>query len=285
MWHTLKYTSSLNEKLVYISEPIPEVHDYDVEVHTCKSESDTEQDPLDLAIQNTPINLKEPLTLTTPVTPSPFFAIAKSDLSQSIISTTMSTQTQTVTQTATAAVAPQHPFTKTELEELLNVAMGERGGGTGGIPPGPPGGGGPATAGGAAGQPIAAAANVKAMGKDPPLFKGERSKADTFMNEVEKYLTLNDNVAGFKSPKKKVVLVLTFMQGPEVEEWTRRMLQWIQQIPDESNTDHVWHVFQRHFYRRFTDTQADSTARKELTQLKMRFPDIDSYIANFKQTI
>jgi len=75
------------------------------------------------------------------------------------------------------------------------------------------------------------------------------------------------------------------MQGPEVEEWTRRMLQWIQQIPDESNTDHVWHVFQRHFYRRFTDTQADSTARKELTQLKMRFPDIDSYIANFKQTI
>src|SRR6266403_3712123 len=54
----------------------------------------------------------------------------------------------------------------------------------------------------------------KPWGKTPPLFKGERSKADTFMNEVEKYLTLNDDVAGFKSPKKKVVLVLTFMQGP-----------------------------------------------------------------------
>ena len=167
----------------------------------------------------------------------------------------MSTQTQTVTQTTTAAVASQHPFTETELKELLNVAMGERGGGTGGTPPGPPagggppGGGGPATAGGAAAQPIAAAANVKAMGKDPPLFKGERSKADTFMNEVEKYLMLNDDVAGFKSPKKKVVLVLTFMQGPEVEEWTRGMLQWIQQIPDESNTEFVWHIFQRRFYR------------------------------------
>ncbi len=105
------------------------------------------------------------------------------------------------------------------------------------------------------------------------------------MNEVEKYLTLNYNVAGFNSPKKKVVLVLTFMQGPEVEEWTRRMLQWIQQIPDESNTDHVWCVFQRRFYRWFTDTQADSTARKELTHLKMRFPDIDSYIADFEQTV
>ena len=123
------------------------------------------------------------------------------------------------------------------------------------------------------------------MGKDPPTFHGDRSKADTFMNEVEKYLTLNDDVMGFKSPKKKVVLVLTFMQGPEVEEWTRGMLQWIQQIPDESNTEFVWHVFQRRFYRRFTDTQADSTARKYLTQLKMRFPDIDSYIADFEQTV
>src|SRR6266481_7498548 len=32
VWHTLKYTSGLNEKLVYVSEPIPEVHDYDVEI-------------------------------------------------------------------------------------------------------------------------------------------------------------------------------------------------------------------------------------------------------------
>ncbi len=193
--------------------------------------------------------------------------------------------------TTTSAVAPQHPLTKAELDDLLNIAMGERGGGTGGTPPGPPGtggppgGGGPAAAGGTVNQPVAAATNVKAMGKDPPTFHGDRSTADTFMNEVEKYLTLNDDVAGFKSPKKKVVLVLTFMQGPEVEEWTRGMLQWIQQIPDESNTEFVWRIFQRRFYRRFTDTQADSTARKNLTQLKMRFPDIDSYIADFEQTV
>ena len=75
-------------------------------------------------------------------------------------------------------------------------------------------------AGAAVAQPVAAATNVKAMGKDPPLFQGERSKANTFMNEVEKYLTLNYDITGFNSPKKKVILVLTFMQGPKVEEWT-----------------------------------------------------------------
>jgi len=205
--------------------------------------------------------------------------------------TTTQTTTQTTT-TATAAIAPQYPLTTYKLEELLNVAMGERKGGTGGGLPapgggGPPGEGGPApaAAGAAPLQPIAAAANVKAMGKDPPLFQGDRKKADTLINEVDKYLTLNDNVAGFNSPRKKVILVLTFMQGPEVEEWTRGMLQWIQQINNQSNTDNVWHIFLRRFYARFTDTQADTMARKELAQLKMRFPDIDSYIADFEQTI
>jgi len=200
--------------------------------------------------------------------------------------TTTQTTTHTTTQAAlAAAVAPQHPLTETELEELLNIAMGERGGGTGGNPSRPPGGGGPAARGGAAAQPVAAAANVKAMGKDPPLFHGERSKADTFMNEVEKYLMLNYDVAGFNSPKKKVILVLTFMQGPEVEEWTRGMLQWVQQINNQSNMDNIWCIFQQRFYNRFTNTQADSTARKELVQLKMRFSDIDSYIATFEQTV
>ncbi len=209
VWHTLKYTTSLNEKLVYVSEPILEVHDYDVEVpiRSHQSESDTERDLLDTIIRNSPVNVKDPLAPITPDVQTPFFSIAKSDFSQSITGTSMSTQTQTITQTTAAAVAPQNPFTEAEFEELLNVAMGERGGGTGGTPPGPPAGGGPPgggpATGGTANQPIAAATNVKAMGKDPPTFHGDRSKANMFMNEVEKYLTLNDDVAGFKSPKRK----------------------------------------------------------------------------------
>src|SRR6266436_3185449 len=293
VWHSLKYSSTVNEKLVYLSKPIPRIHNYNVKVptQTHNSKSELEKDPLDDTICNSPALLKEPLTPDTPITPTPFFTIVKNNLSQIL---TMTTMTQTTTQTTTQpmmAVAPQHPLTAYELEELLNIAMGERGGGTRGNPPGPPGEGGPPGGGGPAGgataalQPVTAAANVKAMGKDPPLFQGERKKVDTFMNEVEKYLTLNYNITGFNSPKKKVALILTFMQGPKVEEWTRGMLQWIQQIDDHSNTDDVWHIFQQRFYARFTNTQADSTARKELVQLKMRFPDIDSYITDFEQTV
>ena len=262
VWHQLKYTNTREDKLVYLSEPFPEVHNYNVEVpkHVTydapTSKSETKRDPLDITICNSPALLKEPLAPETPTIPMPFFAIAKSDLSQLTMTTLTQTTTQTTAQQSTA-VTSQHPLTKAELEELLNVAMGEQGGGTGGGPPGPPSGGGPPGGGGpAAGapvqlQPIAAAANVKAMGKDPPLFEGQREKADTFMNEVEKYLALNYDVMGFNSPKKKVALVLTFMQGPEVEEWTRGMLQWIQQINDQSNMDNVWCIFLQQFFTCF----------------------------------
>jgi len=177
--------------------------------------------------------LKEPLAPETPTSLTPFFTIAKSDLSQLTMTTLTQTTTQAAAQASTTASNPP-PLTRQELEDLLNIAMGERGGG-------PPGGGGGATANPPAQlQPIAPAANVKAMGKDPPLFKGQREKANTFMNEVEKYLALNHDVTGFNSPKKKVTLVLTFMQGPEVEEWTRGILQWIQQINNQNNMDDVW---------------------------------------------
>ncbi len=52
--------------------------------------------------------------------------------------TTTQTTTQIATQEGSAtAITPQHPLTEVELEELLNIAMGEQGGGTRGLPPDP----------------------------------------------------------------------------------------------------------------------------------------------------
>ncbi len=68
------------------------------------------------------------------------------------------------------------------------------------------------------------------MGANPPLFNGDRDEADDFISKVEEYLLLNDDVAGFNSPKKKVALTLTFMQGPEVAEWTKGVRAWLLQF-------------------------------------------------------
>ena len=91
------------------------------------------------------------------------------------------------------------------------------GGPPGGSPQGggPPGGAGP----GADLIPVAIAGDVKTMGSLPQIFTGDRTRADDFIEEVRGYLRLNQDVAGFNSPMKKVSLTLTLIKGPEVAGW------------------------------------------------------------------
>src|SRR6266436_2962776 len=85
VWHQLRYTNTGEDKLVYLLEPFPEIHDHNIEVpkytipKTPPSELDTERDPFDITICNSPALLKEPLVPETPTSLTPFFAITKSD--------------------------------------------------------------------------------------------------------------------------------------------------------------------------------------------------------------
>jgi hypothetical protein len=88
----------------------------------------------------------------------------------------------------------------------------------------PPGGGGPGLLGWArpgALIPVQPANDVKAMGKLPEPFYGDRTKAEHFMQEVKAYLRLNQDVPGFNSPMKKVAFVFTHIKGPDMAGWAR----------------------------------------------------------------
>jgi len=89
VWHKIRYTNSREDKLVSLSPPCPEIHDYDIELpkqltDAPTSKLETEKDPLNITICNSPALLKEPLALKTPTAPTSFFAITKSDLSQQL---------------------------------------------------------------------------------------------------------------------------------------------------------------------------------------------------------
>ena len=51
------------------------------------------------------------------------------------------------------------------------------------------------------------------MGGLPAIFDGDRLHADDFIEEVKGFLRLNQDVAGYNSPIKKVMFTLTLMQG------------------------------------------------------------------------
>jgi len=121
------------------------------------------------------------------------------------------------------------------------------------------------------------------MGGLPQVFTEDRLIADDFIEEVKGYLRLNQDVAGYNSPIKKVALTLTLMKGPQVAGWTRDMGTWLDTLdPVLDNIPDVWDQFLYEFSQQFQDSQRENRARGEIERCAMRFPEIDDYITRFE---
>jgi hypothetical protein len=88
------------------------------------------------------------------------------------------------------------------------------------------------------------------MGKLPDDFNGDRTKADDFIEEVKGYLRLNAEVAGFNSPRKKIVFTLTHMKGPEV---AHDMGTLLDNLDPANNVDALWEQFLAEFAAQYQD--------------------------------
>ena len=161
------------------------------------------------------------------------------------------------------------------------------GGGGGGPPPAGGGGGGAPNppAGGGAAAPAPPNPDVKVMGTKPENFEGDRTKAEDFMEDIKKYMRLNRQVPRFSSPMTKVAMVLTFMKGQATSGWTRTIGDWIDTL-DLAIDDQpiVWDTFIIAFEQQYLDSQKENWARNKLENLRMKFPEIDEYIATFEDT-
>ena len=112
---------------------------------------------------------------------------------------------------------------------------------------------------------------------------GDHTKAEEFIEEVKGYIWLNQDIPGFNSPIKKAALTLTLIKGPEVAGWVRDMGLWIDQLnPTLDNIPFVWEQFLQEFTKKFHDSQQQDRAHIKLENLRMTFPDIDSYISQFE---
>jgi len=138
-------------------------------------------------------------------------------------------------------------------------------GGPGGNPPRAPGPPTPIPPAQGGQQPIARAADVKSMGGLPQVFSGDCLLADDFIEEVKGYLRLNQDVAGYNFPIKKVALTLTLMKGPQVAGWTCDMGTWLDTLdPILDNIPDVWDQFLYEFSQQYQDSQRENRARGEI---------------------
>jgi hypothetical protein len=120
------------------------------------------------------------------------------------------------------------------------------------------------------------------MGVLPQVFMGDQAKADDFIEEVKGYLWLNQDVAGFDSPMKKIVFMLMLIKGPDTARWTQDMGTFLDGLDPGDNIPELWTQFLAEFRQQFQDTQKEDQAQVQLEGLQMRFPEIDTYIESSK---
>jgi hypothetical protein len=121
------------------------------------------------------------------------------------------------------------------------------------------------------------------MGNKPENFYGDRVKVDTFIEDVKAYLQLNEDVAGYNSPKNKIAFTLTCMKGDEVSRWTQAMGEMLDTLSRNQNVPLLWDFFLQEFEVQYLDTAREDRAQAEITKLKLKDNDIDAYIAKFEE--
>ena len=122
------------------------------------------------------------------------------------------------------------------------------------------------------------------MGQLPPIFDGDRTKSEAFLDALKAYFCLNHQVPTFNSYLTKIALALTLIQGPLVQEWTRTIGDWLNdRDPLREDKRKTWDQFTHQFMVSFTDTQKDQRARNQLENLRMKWPEINQYTMDFEK--
>ena len=84
----------------------------------------------------------------------------------------------------------------------------------------------------------------------------------------------------------RVMLFLTFIKGPDVQEWASSQVGWLgSQIVAGAgrNKEHLYDTVMDSFNTAFTDTMSMQKAKAEFRSLKMERGELDTYIAKFER--
>jgi len=126
-------------------------------------------------------------------------------------------------------------------------------------------------------------------GVPPPIFNGDREKSEHFLDKFMSYEIINGDARQFTIPYLKVVLCLSYFNGPKVDAWARQQCLWLKHhhkqdgVPMTNKS--LWEDFELLFRTAYTDQDAKLTAYQKLNELRMQGSDIDSYIADFDRLI
>jgi hypothetical protein len=75
------------------------------------------------------------------------------------------------------------------------------------------------------------------------------------------------------------------MKGDEVSGWTRAMGEMLDTLPRDQNVPLLWDFFLQEFEVQYLNATREDRAHAEITKLKLKDNDIDTYIAKFEELV
>ena len=134
-------------------------------------------------------------------------------------------------------------------------------------------------------QPVAAQAIITTpvddkgslRGKQPLVFNETRFKADNFWWAFKIYCILNKDTNMIKSSFNHAALAISFIAGPNVDDWAKHQLDQLEEKISTTNPNHyaetderLWTEFETTFQATYQDTTGTQNANMALMQLEMK---------------
>ena len=131
----------------------------------------------------------------------------------------------------------------------------------------------------------------RALVSPPEAFKGERDKADDFLQDFDLCWRLNRQHPAMRRPYDRVMLALSYMRGSTtIRNWVKAEMKKIDELTSVSRhhpvpyeSERLWMEFRADFENAFTNTTKVQDAEAALEQIHInREESIDEYISRFE---
>ena len=109
------------------------------------------------------------------------------------------------------------------------------------------------------------------------------------MDHFNVYWRINCRNRNMKEPYTRVLMAISFMNGPKVQDWTRAQVKkldyTVETLRVDPQSESLWRNFRDDFMKAFTDTTQKQDAYTKLKNLKMEKDDLDTYIATHENLV
>jgi Retrotransposon gag protein len=125
-------------------------------------------------------------------------------------------------------------------------------------------------------------------GAPPPFFKGDSKEADRFLLAFKGWRAVNSKKKAMMNPYSRVALILTFIDGEDVQDWKEHKLDLLNEQVANGHSkleEYLWNEFEKAFKAAFKDSSKRLNAQTQLDKLLQDGEGVEQYIVKFNRLL